>query len=193
MATQKPTAPRFNPQRVMLGAFIPNAVLELPADRLSANAKICYARLLRFAGKRGVAYPRVDTLAAEVGLNRRAVFRALDELRAIELVSTTKRGPGKPALFHFHLPEWIFGPVEPTHKVTPVSLQSRQEVTPVSLQKPAATKDRARGLEDSHKQKLVTAARGGSPAARGPVFTQQGNPGAQRRVLALLSGIVNKH
>lgn len=184
--------PRLNPYRIFQGAFIPNAVLSLPTRRLSSDAKVCYARLLRFAGKKGVAYPYKRTLAAEIGVSFRGVGRALRELCDLKLISIKKRGPGRPALTFFHFPPEIFGPVDNSKNMPPVARQRGENVPPVARQRRAAPIDRARGdSEVSHTHEVGHRSAGGRAARGGPVFSNKGNPEGQRRVGQLLAGIVN--
>jgi len=184
--------PRVNPYRVFQGAFIPNAVLMLPCEQLSSDAKVCYARLLRFAGAKGVAYPHVETLAAETGQGRRRTERALCELRAVGLISTYKRGRARSQLVYFHFPAEVFGPVDNSNNPPRVAGQEGINPPPVAGQKPGALKGSRARLEESHKQKGVTAPRGGAASRRSPVFTTPRNPGQAKRLLQLLSGIGKK-
>jgi len=185
-------APRVNPYRVFRGAFIPNAVLMLPREQLSSDAKLCYARLLQYAGKNGVAYPHVATLMSETGLSSDRAERALRALRGCGLISSRKRGPGKSALVFFHLPSEVFGAVDNSNNPAPVRVQGGLNPAPVRVQKPGALKGSRARPEESHKQKGFTAPRGGTASRRSPVFTTPRNPGQAKRVLQLLSGIGKK-
>ena len=191
-APRKELGPHINPWRLFQGSFIPNAVMQLPRRRLSSDAKTCYGRLLRFAGKRGVAFPHVRTLAHEIGLSRDAVFRALRQLRGLGLITTTQRGRGQAALIRFYLPADVFGELCARPAIAPVPQQSRSGMAPVPQQSRGPLIERARAVNLSHKNRSESPLRGGAGSARGQVFTQRGNPKGQQRVANLLAGIVKR-
>lgn len=68
----------FNPYKLFVGSFLPNALLRFPG--LSSSAKLVWARLGQYAGKDGRAFPRMATLAEEVALSEVQVQRLLKEL-----------------------------------------------------------------------------------------------------------------
>jgi Helix-turn-helix domain len=180
---------RINPYRLFTGSFLPTWLLE--RRELSPGAKLVYARLARYAGKRGVAYPRQLTLAREVGLGVRQVKRHIAELRRCELVAVALSGRGKPARYYFLGHLWITGgevarenPDRP--HVAPQKPSARTHVAP---QETRPLKACARAVVESVQTKRVTAARGGSAAPRGPVLSERGNPKTKARVLGLLAGI----
>lgn len=75
---------------------------ELVADkRISANAVRVWARLDKYAGTDGRAFPSRDTLAADLGLSVSGVKRALAELVAAGWISREGRD-GKSALTRLH-------------------------------------------------------------------------------------------
>jgi DNA-binding transcriptional MocR family regulator len=191
-APRKELGPQINPWRIFQGSFIPNAVMQLPRRRMTSEAKICYGRLLRFAGKRGVAFPHVRTLALEVGLSRRSVFRALRQLRELGLITSQHRGRGTTALIRFHLPADVFGDVCPRPAVPHLALQKPVGVPDVAPQSRGHLIERARAVNLSHRTRSESPLRGGAGSARGRVFTQRGNPKGQQRVANLLAGIVKR-
>ena len=69
----------FNPYRVFQGAFAPFWLLEHRG--LGAGAKLCYIRLLGFAGRDGRCYPSVETLGNSLGVSDR---QALDYVKELE-------------------------------------------------------------------------------------------------------------
>ena len=71
-------------------AMIPNSLLR--RTDISHGAKLCCARLIQYAGKKGVAFPKVATLAAECGMSKRATHRFLDELKEKGLITSKQRG-----------------------------------------------------------------------------------------------------
>ena len=74
----------FNPHRRFLGLFVPFVVSE--HRDLTPGAKLCYGRLLTFAGANGYAWPSISTLAKAVGVSARHVQRYLKELREAEFI-----------------------------------------------------------------------------------------------------------
>lgn len=194
-APRKELGPTINPWKMFQGSFIPNAVMQLPRRRLSADAKTCYGRLLQFAGKRGVAFPRVSLLALEIGQSRRSVERALKQLRGAGLITTKQRGRkrggvGRSALISFHWPADIFGEVCTATFAPPrVAGQNGNAPPRAAGQKPPAPIVRARGLEESHKHEVSHRSAGGRPHGRSAVFTERGNPRGQERVAKLLGAI----
>lgn len=72
------TGDEFNPWRMFVGVFIPNALARYSG--LTASAKLIYGRLAQFAGKNGECYPSQETLAAEVGLSTARIKQVLPEL-----------------------------------------------------------------------------------------------------------------
>jgi DNA-binding transcriptional MocR family regulator len=70
----------FNPYRLFYGSYIPNALLRY--KDISSTAKLCYARLVQYAGKDGKAFPSQKKLAEEIGVSRRQVNTVLKQLEA---------------------------------------------------------------------------------------------------------------
>jgi hypothetical protein len=59
----------FNPYEVFQGVFAPYWVLEHRG--ISAGAKLCYIRLLGFAGRDARCYPSLETLGVGLGVSDR--------------------------------------------------------------------------------------------------------------------------
>ena len=72
------TGQTFNPYRLFVGAFIPNVLMEYAG--ISQGAKLIWARLAQYAGEKGEAYPAIDTLAKDVGMEERQCRRYLNQL-----------------------------------------------------------------------------------------------------------------
>jgi hypothetical protein len=68
----------FNPFKLFVGSFIPNTLLQYP--NLSPSAKLIWARLAQYAGQDGRAYPKMATIANQVGLSEVYVQKRLKEL-----------------------------------------------------------------------------------------------------------------
>lgn len=78
----------FNPFRVFVGVFIPNAVVRNPV--LTLLAKLLYGRLSQYAGRNGQAFPKQATLAAELAVDERSARRAITELCDFGLIRVVK-------------------------------------------------------------------------------------------------------
>lgn len=80
---------------MIAGTFapIPNSVLR--RTDLSHGAKLCCGRLIQYAGKSNKAFPKLPTLAGELGMSIRAVQRFLVELESHGLIQTQRRGRGQ--------------------------------------------------------------------------------------------------
>src|SRR4051794_10334976 len=68
----------YNPFKLFHNILIPDTLASYPG--LSPSAKLCFARLARFAGQNGLCYPSVSTLAKEIAISDRQVLRCLAEL-----------------------------------------------------------------------------------------------------------------
>lgn len=102
-----PPAPKyivFNPWKLFRGLYVPEWLAERP--EVSPGAKLCYGRLLRYAGRKGVAYPSVRTLGKALGVSERQVSRYLSELRKHGLIHVTVRRAHS-ALYEFLLHPWF--------------------------------------------------------------------------------------
>lgn len=92
---------RINPYKKFNGIHIPEGITKVPISQLSHGAKMCYGRLARYAGKNGVCFPGIKTLAREIGVCRRAVDDYLKELKDFGLIESSRRGLGKSNLYYF--------------------------------------------------------------------------------------------
>lgn len=105
----------FNPWKQFVGSWVP-AWLEERRE-ISAGAKLLYARLARYAGQRGVAYPHQATVARAMGISVRTLRRHVAELRDARLITVRQRGTrsglsgksGKPAEYRFLAAAWMDG------------------------------------------------------------------------------------
>jgi hypothetical protein len=103
----KPRAPStlqigevFVPRRVLhSGVFVPDGLL---ASRLVSNgAKLLWARLARYAGTKGLCFPLLSTLAADLGFSERQVQRYLAELVSGGFLRARQRGYNKSNFYEF--------------------------------------------------------------------------------------------
>lgn len=74
---------RFNPYRTFTGnfvsdAFVPDAISKY--RNLPPGSKLVYARLCRYAGEHGEAYPAIPKVAEDVGMSERQCWRYLKHL-----------------------------------------------------------------------------------------------------------------
>lgn len=89
----------FNPYRVFQGAFAPYWLLEHRG--ISAGAKLCYIRLLGFAGKDARCYPSLETLGTSLGVSDRQARDYVKELERQGLIVIEQRGLRKTNVYLF--------------------------------------------------------------------------------------------
>src|SRR3989338_2013548 len=92
---------RINPYKKFNGIHIPEGITKIPISKLSHGAKICYGRLARYAGADGICFPRIKTLAEEIGVKRRAVDSYIKELKDFGLIEAQRRGLNKSNKYYF--------------------------------------------------------------------------------------------
>ncbi|MEN6581664.1 MAG: helix-turn-helix domain-containing protein [Armatimonadota bacterium] len=66
------------PFNMFIGSNVPNGLMIYKG--INASAKLVYARLVRYGGKDGVAFPSQSTLADECGISRRCCQLAIEQL-----------------------------------------------------------------------------------------------------------------
>jgi hypothetical protein len=89
----------FNPYKVFQGAFAPYWILEHRG--IGAGAKLCYIRLLGFAGKDARCYPSLETLGAGLGVSDRQARDYVKELERAGLITVDQRGLRKTNVYLF--------------------------------------------------------------------------------------------
>jgi len=89
----------FNPYKVFQGAFAPYWILEHRG--ISAGAKLCYIRLLGFAGKDARCYPSLETLGAGLGVSDRQARDYVKELERAGLITVDQRGLRRTNIYLF--------------------------------------------------------------------------------------------
>jgi hypothetical protein len=100
------TGPRYiNPWSQFVGCFLPNWLLERP--ELTLGAKVTYARLAQFAGRKGVAIVRRNVLATKLASSERSVGTYLTELIDCGLIEGKRLGLGRPNQYRFFKHEWM--------------------------------------------------------------------------------------
>jgi hypothetical protein len=85
--------------RGFVGPIFPLSLLEYKG--LSPIAKVVWAALAAFAGKDGNCYPSYQTLAKKAGISRRAIAKAIQELRRGGFIEWKGGGPGKSNCYYF--------------------------------------------------------------------------------------------
>ena len=97
--------PVYNPWNEDYGIKIPGWLVRY--KEVSFGAKVTYGRLVQYAGKNGVAYPYVQTLATEIGAERRTVERYLKELRELGVLEVQSgKATGNRNRYFFVDHEW---------------------------------------------------------------------------------------
>ncbi len=84
----KPGEP-FNPFKMFTGIFVPEAIVR--CRELLPGAKLCYGRLVRYAGEDGRCDPSLATLGRELGVSRDQAKRYMRELAAKSLIRVKRR------------------------------------------------------------------------------------------------------
>jgi hypothetical protein len=89
----------FNPYKIFRGVFAPYWILEHRG--IGAGAKLCYIRLLGFAGKDARCYPSVEKLGISLGVCERQAREYVKELERAGLIKVEQRGLRKTNLYVF--------------------------------------------------------------------------------------------
>ena len=89
----------FNPYRVFQGAFAPYWLLEHRG--IGTGAKLCYIRLLGFAGKDARCYPSLERLGTSLGVSERQARDYIKELERSGLIVVEQRGLRKTNVYLF--------------------------------------------------------------------------------------------
>lgn len=90
------------------GAFVPNWLLIRDGkDEISPGAKLCYARLCQYAGKKGICNPKQEGIANELGVTARQVQDYLKELESLGLIISARDGYRGQKSYRFLYHKWI--------------------------------------------------------------------------------------
>lgn len=86
-------------------------IMRRDVDEISFGAKVTYAKLVQHCGKKHYCWPKMATLAREIGCGYRQVQRFVMELRSLGLISVESRGAkGRSNVFytldHPWIPKW---------------------------------------------------------------------------------------
>ncbi len=82
----------FAPFKKFRGFFLPDPIMYNTA--LSSSARLTYAALCRYAGKKTHCWPALDTLAGQIGVSRRQMCNIIDTLVDAKYIRKEAR-PGK--------------------------------------------------------------------------------------------------
>lgn len=125
---------RINPWKLFTGCFIPTWLAT--REEISPGAKIIYARLAQYAGKKGSCFPKQTTLADEVGMSRRNIIRSIKELRDSSLIELERTGARKPNRYFFLAHKWM-GEVPSWHITENSEVPTGHATTPGEVTEPA--------------------------------------------------------
>lgn len=95
----------INPFNLFVGSFIPNWLLR--RNELSQGTKLCYARLMQYAGEDGECFPSQVTLAAEIGTSERQTRRYIEDLEKQGLIECVQSGLNQPNRYLFLWHYWM--------------------------------------------------------------------------------------
>jgi hypothetical protein len=97
----------FNPSEdICTFSPVPNWLMCRP--EISFGAKCLYARLRQYAGKNNEVFPKICTLAKELGTSERSVGRYIRELEKISLIQSVRRGQGRSNTYSFLSHIWQY-------------------------------------------------------------------------------------
>src|SRR3982750_2730062 len=88
-----------NPYNVFQGVFAPYWILE--REGIGSGAKLCYVRLLGFAGKDARCYPSLETLGRSLGVSDRQARDYVKELERAGLIAAEQRGLRRTNVYFF--------------------------------------------------------------------------------------------
>ena len=125
-------------------APIPNSLLE--RTDISHGAKLCCGRLIQYAGKNGIAYPKIETLAQQIGSSKQAVIRFIKELKEHKILTTKRQGLGKPNIYYLSSSVLIHSSVPEVSKMKLLQI-SKSNPTESSKSTPPYTKEERDNLK----------------------------------------------
>lgn len=141
---------RINPFKLFIGSFIPNFVFKI---NISAGAKLCYGRLMQYAGRDGQCFPSVETLAGELNTSTRQIYRYIQELESNNLLESERHGFGKNNTYFF-----LHHPAMDDNFRTDTGSQTNDAPAPDNAIEPAPvtpSPQNAESVQNSHFDKCV--------------------------------------
>ena len=101
------TLRRINPYKLFHGSFIPEWLEERPIKEISLGAKLIYARLTRYAGKKGECFPKLKEISKKTGICITQVKVYLSELKKIKLIESVRIGKKCANRYFFREHPWM--------------------------------------------------------------------------------------
>jgi hypothetical protein len=83
---------RYAPHKKFVGSMVPNWIMR--RTDISQGSKLCFGRLLQYAGKNEHAFPGHEALAKELGVSIPAVKGYLRELSKLGVIEPQRMGSG---------------------------------------------------------------------------------------------------
>jgi hypothetical protein len=114
-------------------------------SEISQGGKIAYARLAQYAGKNGEAWPKRETLAAEIGIKARQCDRYISELEKHRLIEVERPGLTKSNRYRFLYHKWM-STLDSTHMSTQDSTDMSTQNLPY-----ASTHTERESAEENYK------------------------------------------
>lgn len=158
----------INPYRMFTGAMVPEWLME--RTEISPGAKLAYARLARYCGQRGVAYPRLEKLGKDLGVSKDQARRYVHELQGAGLIEISAAGFHRANRYRFLDHIWIS-----KRGGTNASSRGGKSASPLHHEAKESQKER------------VTGQAGATPVAS--VVASPRSPSA-RRVARIVNGLV---
>jgi hypothetical protein len=93
---------------------------------LSHGARLAYVLLLKYAWQKGSCFPGVDTLAADLEVERKSVMRYTQELAGRGLITIERRGQGVTNVYHIN--RWPDDLATAAGVIGKASVQSRSPI-----------------------------------------------------------------
>ena len=142
----------FNPYGLFNGILIPEAICKYRG--LSLGAKMVYGRLCRYAGRDGLVYPSIPTLASELGVGKTQARKYVQKLESEHFIAVDRKnrhfGPNGTGGTNNYVFLWhaaFEGQCGKLRKVPPV-----RKTGDVRLRKTGPLPLRKTGDEESHHQ-----------------------------------------
>jgi hypothetical protein len=95
----------YNPYKLFHGSITPNWLMRI--TEISQGSKLCFARLMQYAGENGECFPSLETIAKEIGVKEWMAHQYIKELIKFNLIQSKRRGLGKTNIYVFIWNEWI--------------------------------------------------------------------------------------
>lgn len=142
----------YAPYRRQPGVLIPNWLL---ARKIQPGSKMLYGRLCGYCGRNSPdkCWPKVETLARELGYGKRQIQRYLAELEKAGLI-VVDRHPRRSSIYRFPEHPWMNdeGPM-PSNPGDPPEDETEPEMTPQTASDSGVTHKTPQGRHTSHSRR----------------------------------------